>query len=746
MGEFAGSPVAPLKVEMFLDHESVRRGLKQVEKEVEQFDKQIAKAGKNMVKFGAIASAAIGALGTKFIFGARSAEDAQRKFNAVFRDEAANTRRWLQQLANDFALNRTQVESWLSRAQDLFVPMGLARDAAAELSQKVVELSTKVAVFNGMPTEHVLDGMIQGLIGVTRSVRRYGILINEARVNQKGLELGLVGANGKMSEQAKVLARLELMLDDSADAMGRAKSLMGGIRGDTTKVTTAMTELSEEIGMALAPALKDFTEVLVPAIQELREWVKIHGPLIASVTATLGKLALYSVGIGSVSLAVGKLTAAIRVLSTMKLASLGGIGAALGVGLGAFELGQSFQKADITEMEERAKRDIERTQQQLDQFFKWRRERWKREGAKLAQIDIKTYGRDRLKKILSDVMKEIGAFTNEKAQIFGEQFGATVATASRFQLEELRGLLDEMLATFGRSSDRPEFATAIIESIRQRIKEIRQMEITEQEETERAKAELRVTRFEEAIDTINDKVRDGLNKEVELVRNAIERISDIRLKAMEKVVQLQQNMLRRAISTEQAIWEIDRGDPSLSEKERWEKTHDRVKELIEDSKELALDGQDEVAKEQLANAASLARSLATGDEKNYAIRASLAKAFLEEIKKEQDALAEAEIAKQQEIIDEADKGLEKLGERQKELLELFSELGDELRELATEATNIKIDFNATGAFATIAELQKAISNLKGDLSGLDVTSGLAEEGVQPSIEEMQAIIESGQAG
>jgi hypothetical protein len=742
MGEGAGSPFESLRVEMYLDSEKVEKELKRIDGKVAKFDQRMKKFGDTFVKFGVVAGAAIGALGTKFIAAARGAEDAQRKFDAVFRSEAEGVRKWLGQLSKDFALNRTEVEGWLARAQDLFVPMGLARDEASKLSKKVVELSTKVAVFNGMSTDQVLNAMMQGMIGVTRSVRRYGIMITEARTQQKGFEMGLVDAKGEMSEQAKVLARLELMLDDSGDAMARAQSLMNGMRGNTQRLSTAVTEASEEIGKALAPALQDFVGMVVPAIRGIQQWVKENGSLVSAAATTIGRLAVYSTAIGGAARVIGKMTVAVKALAAAKMGMAAGLGGVAGVGLMAYAF---IEQQRIAEMQAQATETIEATGKQLGKLFAKQLKDWQKQARKMRGITTKE-----LLASIEDVILGAGP----KAQVFAEEFAKAIKMTFEGS-DALRRTMNEFQMRFsnalrpadegGAADDAP--IREVVATMKARYSELLEWEEERRTETEQRKGSLRVLRLEEALDRIHDSVQNGLNKEVSMVQNAMTKISQIRSNAMIKLLQTREGMLRKAASTEQAIWELERGDPALSEQERWDKTYDRVKDIIKDARDLASTGHEDLAKERLDQAASLATQLATGDEKSYGVRAQLAKDFLQDIQNEFDNLADIEIEKQEEIIDAADETLSKLGETQQEIKKMFDELNTELGELATEASDIKVEFDASQAFETIRGLKLAIQDLKTEMTGVGITgSGAADEDGVPTIEEMFEAVESGRLG
>jgi hypothetical protein len=395
-------------------------------------------------------------------------------------------------------------------------------------------------------------------------------------------------------------------------------------------------------------------------------------------------------------------------------------------------------------MEEQARASLDAVNKEWEKFSAKQLKDWQKQAKKMRGITTK--------ELLASI-EDIITGTGPKAEVFAEEFANAIrasfesSDALRSTIASFQQRFQQMLRPEERGGA-PEGAPIreVLATMKARLAQLMEWEEEQRASVEQRKGELRVERLEEALDTIHERVMQGLNKEVALVRSTMEKLTQIRETAFSKILQTRESMLRKAASTEQAIWEIERGDPSLSEQERWDKTYDRVKEIIEEAKELASSGHEELAKERLDQAAGLATQLASGDERSYGIRAQLAKDFLEDIQKEFDALAEAEIEKQEEVIEAADNALSKLQETQETLKETFEKLNTELGELAKEAGDIEIKFDAEGAFGTIRGLRLELQGLKSEMSALGINPATGDAGEIPTIEEMVEVVESGQMG
>src|SRR4029453_18742362 len=87
---------------------------------------------------------------------------------------------------------------------NMLVPMGVARDRAAQMSKRMVTLGADMASFNNASPEETLDAIRAGLAGETEPLRRFGVFLSEARIQQEALNLGLIkgGAALARAEEA----------------------------------------------------------------------------------------------------------------------------------------------------------------------------------------------------------------------------------------------------------------------------------------------------------------------------------------------------------------------------------------------------------------------------------------------------------------------------------------------------------------------------------------------------------------
>ena len=103
---------------------------------------------------------------------------------------------------------------------DLLVPMGFARQEAADISTNLVDLSGALAEWTGgqITAAEVTNILGKAVLGEREELKQLGIAINEADVQARLAEKGLTDLTGEMLQQAKAAATLELITEKSADA------------------------------------------------------------------------------------------------------------------------------------------------------------------------------------------------------------------------------------------------------------------------------------------------------------------------------------------------------------------------------------------------------------------------------------------------------------------------------------------------------------------------------------------------
>lgn len=102
----------------------------------------------------------------------------------------------------------------------MFAVTDPAQRRAGNMSKAMVTLAADMASFNNASPEETLQALRSGLAGETEPLRRFGVFLNEARIQEAALRLGLVKQGEKLSAAAKAQATYSIILKDTNDAQG----------------------------------------------------------------------------------------------------------------------------------------------------------------------------------------------------------------------------------------------------------------------------------------------------------------------------------------------------------------------------------------------------------------------------------------------------------------------------------------------------------------------------------------------
>lgn len=282
-------------IEIRSDISDLQRDLRTLQRDVRQttdrMDRQFRQSSQRMsaAMSGAFAAArtaavalgaAVAASVALSVREASSAQEIRSKFNAVFRGAAGDVRAWAEQMAQSVNRSSVDLESYLATFQDTFVPMGIARDEAATLSQSLTQLAVDLASFNNANEPETVALLASALVGNHEAVRRFGVVITAATLNQELMNMGIREGAQEATQAQLAQARLNIIMRSTSDAQGDAARTSESFANQMRGTQASLRDAGEAIG----------TEFL-PAATQMLEWLQEIMPAIQSFGETMGQVA-----------------------------------------------------------------------------------------------------------------------------------------------------------------------------------------------------------------------------------------------------------------------------------------------------------------------------------------------------------------------------------------------------------------------------------------------------------------------
>lgn len=202
----------------------------------DEASKELNSIGRNLKKFRGEVAATVrtAALSAGIVFGvggivragkqmleaASFAEESGNRFNEVFKEQAETSAAFAKQLGEDTHRSQIRIKDYMATLQDTFVPLGLTREKAAELSGELVKLALDVASFKDVSDSEVIENFTSALVGQSKAVLKYGIVTNITALKQELLRQGIKKTFEELSVQEKVMLRYGVIMRSTKDAQG----------------------------------------------------------------------------------------------------------------------------------------------------------------------------------------------------------------------------------------------------------------------------------------------------------------------------------------------------------------------------------------------------------------------------------------------------------------------------------------------------------------------------------------------
>lgn len=261
---------AQIGVQILGDASSLNRAFLSAEAGATKFTSRMSKAnestrgvlsgsglGRTSLLFGSTAflgGALAGGAIEKTISGAEDLNKAISATNLIFGKSSQIVKDWSSTTADSMGIARVQALKAADTFGLLFHNVGLAPARAADLSQGLVKLAADLGSLKDADPSQVLTALRAGLTGQLRGLKQYGILINNASVQQQAMaDTGKKNANA-LTNQELVLARYEIIMQQTSLVQGNFARDSGTLANQTKVLKAGFSDLSDELGNALIPS------------------------------------------------------------------------------------------------------------------------------------------------------------------------------------------------------------------------------------------------------------------------------------------------------------------------------------------------------------------------------------------------------------------------------------------------------------------------------------------------------------
>ena len=256
--------------------------------------------------------------------------EAQNAVNVAFGDSAKELEEFSKTAAQNLGLSRKEILGISTQFSSFAKTIGGEGAGAIKV---IKDLSTRGAdfasVFN-LDVSDALEKFQSGLAGQSEPLRKFGIDLSAATVEQYALANGIFDGTGQMTEQQKILARYGALMEQTNMVTGDFANTSDGLANTQRILKAEFENVQAEVGTALLPAMVALFQEIRNNLPEIKAFISELTKLVPIFIDLILKAIEYKELIIGLVVTFGTLTTALK-LATAATALFSGALTAPGI-------------------------------------------------------------------------------------------------------------------------------------------------------------------------------------------------------------------------------------------------------------------------------------------------------------------------------------------------------------------------------------------------------------------------------
>lgn len=168
----------------------------------------------------------------------------------------------------------TKAMTYMATIQSLGTSFGLASDKAYILSKNLTQLAYDESSYWNKNVAETFTAMSSAISGEIEPIRRLGVDLSQARLQQELLALGFNKQVSSLSQADKAVLRYIAIMKQTANVQGNLAQTIQSPANQIRILKAQLDMLAKSVGSLLYPALKSILPPLIAAVQLIREFVE----------------------------------------------------------------------------------------------------------------------------------------------------------------------------------------------------------------------------------------------------------------------------------------------------------------------------------------------------------------------------------------------------------------------------------------------------------------------------------------
>jgi phage-related protein len=189
------------------------------------------------------------------IKGASQLEQSVGAVGAIFKENSGQINAWAASAQTDVGLTANEFNELGSLIGAQLKNGGTAMDQLAPKTNDLIRLGADLSSMFGGDTKTAVEALSSALKGERDPIERYGVSLNQAKIDAEAAALGFEKVDGALSSEANQAATLSLIMQQTADAHGNFASEADTVAGKQQRLNAIWQNGKTAIMDAFLPAV-----------------------------------------------------------------------------------------------------------------------------------------------------------------------------------------------------------------------------------------------------------------------------------------------------------------------------------------------------------------------------------------------------------------------------------------------------------------------------------------------------------
>lgn len=276
---------ATLMVRILGDSSSAQRALDKTSGRMGKFKSVATKVAAGV----AVAGAGLAILAKRSVVAAANLEQSEGAIDSIFKGSAGQMHKWAKGASTSVGLTANEFNELGSLIGAQLKNGGTAMDQLAPKTNNLIGLGADLSSMFGGSTREAVEALSSALKGERDPIERYGVSLNQAKIDAEAAALGFKKVGGSLSTEASQAATLSLVMKQTADAHGNFAREAATLSHQGQVMRAQFGNLESTLGKGLTPALATMaTQVTTNVLPPLQALADKYAPRVGR---ALGELA-----------------------------------------------------------------------------------------------------------------------------------------------------------------------------------------------------------------------------------------------------------------------------------------------------------------------------------------------------------------------------------------------------------------------------------------------------------------------